>query len=373
MKFSLQTEKLKLVCSTFSKIISKDVGEGAPGIICIEVSSNIVYFKTLQFDINCVFSETLEGSEDGKIFIPTHVLLNVVNSLLETITTLETEGTKLKIKTNSSTSEVFLPSVDEKEEIHIKKPSTSPTFSLKREVLVKGMRNVQHASAESAIKPELASVYIYTKSNSVYFVSTDGFRLAENRFLLETPPSTDDISILIPKKNTEKIIRVLDNISDPVVSLFIDDGVIYFSTDTLLIKVQSVKGVFPDYKKILPTEFSLDLIILRSDFLNFLKKARLFANSLNKLSFSLHSPTSILLEFDNETVGMTRNIIPASISGSVSSFPSFNYRFLSDVTSVISDESIRISFIDDPTKPLLLRGVEDTTLTSVISPLLEKS
>ena len=370
MKFSIQTDVLKNITSTLLKVISRDVPKQSLGGVHIVVSSGNILFKTQQFDFNVIHTASAEETKDGEVYVSINVLDGVVNSLIDAVTTIELVDKKVIVRTITSTSELFILE-DLDNDTAIEKPEGSPSFVMKREVLVRGFKDVQHAAAESVIKPEIASVYLYTKRDSAYFVSTDAFRLAEARFLLEKPQQ-DDVSILIPIKSIQKTLRVLEGVSDVDVSVYVHDNTVYMVTDNVLIKMNSVKGVFPDYKNIMPTNFDATITILRSDLLIFLKKARLFSNKLNKLSFSLQDAKSLTLGFDNETVGSTKNTIPASVQGSVENLPSFNYRFVSDAVSVISDDRIVFSILHDTTKPLMIRGVDDTTLTIIISPLLEK-
>ena len=63
--------------------------------------------------------------------------------------------------------------------------------------------------------------------------------------------------------------------------------------------------------------------------------------------------------------------MPVVLDGESIQLPSFNYRFISDVLSIISDDRIVFNFVNDKTKPFMIRGVNDTTLTAIISPLLD--
>ena len=221
------------------------------------------------------------------------------------------------------------------------------------------------------VKPEIASVYMYTKNKTIYFVSTDAFRLAETRFLSKNE-SKDDVEVIIPIKNVTKVLRVLESVPDTTVEMYVQEGVIYLKTDNVLIRTNSVKGSFPDYKNIMPTEFDTDITVLKGDITNFLKKARLFADKLNKLSLTIKDEKTLQLEFSNETVGVTKNTIPAAIKGTIETLPSFNYKFMNDALSVIADERIVLSAINDKTKPIMIRGTEDTSFTAILSPLLDK-
>ena len=133
-----------------------------------------------------------------------------------------------------------------------------------------------------------------------------------------------------------------------------------------------MQGSFPNYSEIIPSSFAVEITVIKKDVLNFLKKARLFSNTLNRLSLGIHDDNHIFFSFSNETAGSTKNIIAASSKGSVNTFPSFNYLFVSDALSVIPDDRVVFKLVDDVTKPLTIRGMTDTSLLTIVSPLLEE-
>ena len=52
--------------------------------------------------------------------------------------------------------------------------------------LLDGIKSVYYSSAVSDIKPEISSVFIYTHDDSLVFVSTDSFRLAEKKIKVKS-------------------------------------------------------------------------------------------------------------------------------------------------------------------------------------------
>ena len=369
MKFITKTDTLKNITGTLAKVTAKDgLGSVFNGVY-IEVDNGKVLFKTQQIDFGLRYITDAEKTENGAVFVPIQVFDGVVSSLVDTMVTVSLDDKKLIVTTHSSKSEVYI--LEEGEKPTITKPDSNPLLLMRREVLIQGFKNVQHAAAESVVKPEIASVYMYTKDASIYFVSTDAFRLAETRFLFEDEVK-DVFEVLVPIKNVLKILRILESISDTAISLFVEEGVVYIQTDNVLIQTNSVKGSFPDYRNIMPTEFDITITVLKGDILNFLKKARLFADKLNKLSLGIEDEKTLSLEFSNETVGVTKNTIPVVAKGSVESLPSFNYKFVNDALSVITDDRVVLSAINDKTKPMMIRGAEDTAFTAILSPLLDK-
>ncbi|MCY4577363.1 MAG: DNA polymerase III subunit beta [Candidatus Kaiserbacteria bacterium] len=369
MKLKIKTDVLKNITSTLAKVTAKDGLGSVFNGVHVEVAQEKVFLQAQQIGFGVQYVSEVEGAEGGSMFVPIQVLDGVVGSLVDTTTTAALREKKLTVTTHASSSDVYI--LEEGEKPTIGKPNGSPLFSIRREVLVQGFKDVQHAAAESVVKPEIASVYMYTKDNSIYFVSTDAFRLAESRFLSDDSVDTD-FEVIMPIKNVMKVLRILESVSDTMVHLFVQEGVVHFQTDNVLIQTNSVKGSFPDYKNIMPTDFDVTITALRGDVANFLKKARLFADKLNKLSLSVEDEKTIALEFSNEAVGVTKNTIPVVMKGSVDALPSFNYKFVTDALSVITDDRVVLSAVNDKTKPMMIRGAEDTSFTAILSPLLDK-
>ena len=367
MKFTIKTDVLKNITGALAKVTAKDSFSSVSNGMYIEVSGGKVLFTEQQIDFGVSYVSDAEKTEDGSVFVPVPVFESVVNSLVDGMVEVTLTGKKLVVVTGTSESEVYV--LEEGEKPVIERPSGDPSFSIRREVLVQGFKDVQHAAAESVVKPEIASVYVYTKDKSIYFVSTDAFRLAEARFLSEH--EADDVQVLIPIRNVMKLLRVLESISDADVALYMQEGSVYFVSGAVVVKTSNVTGSFPDYKSIIPSSFDITVTALKGDITNFLKKARLFADTLNKLSLVVEDSSTLSLALNNETVGVTRNTIPVVTEGSAGALPSFNYKFVHDALSVISDDRVVISATQDKTKPIMIRGTDDTAFTAVLSPLLD--
>ena len=122
----------------------------------------------------------------------------------------------------------------------------------------------------------------------------------------------------------------------------------------------------------MPENFDATITVLKGDITNFLKKARLFADKLNKIAMQIQDEKNLSLTLSNETVGTTKNTIPAVIQGNIETVPPFNYKFIQDALSVILDDRITLSIVNDKTKPMMIRGAEETACTAIVSPLLDK-
>lgn len=364
MKFKISTSILKNITNILTKVISKDI-PGSSGGVFVSVNENFVIFKTQQFDFNLMYSVKVENPSLGNVFLPINIFDAIISTLSDSFVNVELKNNKIYIETGASNSEIFI--LDEGENnFEIDIPKTTPEILIEREIFIKGLKNVQHAASSSFIRPEIASIFVYTQGKTVYFVATDKYRLAESRFTSDS--ISDNVSILISIKNIQKIIRVLEHITDSVIGIHSEDDFIFIVTDLVVIKTRLVRENFIDYKNIIPKSVDSEIIILKSDIINFLKKTRLFSN---KIMFSLSNKENLILCFENDEVGSTKNTIPVVVKGDVGDIPSFECKFIGDALASISDEKIVLTLKKTEERTvMMIRGLNDKSFTSIISPLV---
>jgi DNA polymerase-3 subunit beta len=80
--------------------------------------------------------------------------------------------------------------------------------------LQNGIKSVIYSASTSSVKPELASVYVYSNEENLIFVSTDSFRLAEK--IIKTKKKVDLSGVLIPAKNAADLLKIVEGIEEDV-------------------------------------------------------------------------------------------------------------------------------------------------------------
>ena len=246
MKFTAQTDVLKNIAGMFTKVSDKSALNAETSGVYISVTDNTISFKLHQFDF--FISYTIEGQDcsDGTVFVSAQALDTVIAPIVDALTTVELSGSRLLIHTKSSDSDLLTLTLENESVFSSDAPSLpdKPTVSLDREVVIRGFKDVQHAAAESVVKPEIASIYLYTKDGTVYFAATDSFRLAETRFLSDNIDA--DVGIIIPIKNVQKIVRILENSTDSDVHLFVEGDTVHIKTGNDLCSHQQRAGIIPE-------------------------------------------------------------------------------------------------------------------------------
>ena len=124
--------------------------------------------------------------------------------------------------------------------------------TLSKENLNTLLRDVSFCAATTEIKPEIASLYIYTKDDFIYAVATDSYRLAEKRI-----PNENGIecSLLIPQKHIGEILQIINEETQDLI-LSINESILSISSANLTLSIHTITGQFPDYQQLFPKEFT---------------------------------------------------------------------------------------------------------------------
>jgi DNA polymerase-3 subunit beta len=208
-------------------------------------------------------------------------------------------------------------------------------------------------------------VCITSDKNIIIFVATDSFRLSEKKET--TSKQVDFPTIIVPCKNMLEIVRIFDQTTDDI-TLTINDNQISFSTPAVYVTSRVVSGVFPDYKQILPKNFSTEVVVLKQDLLNTLKSANIFSDKFNQVTFSVF-PNKKKFECvsKNSDVGEYSGDLQATLKGDDVSL-SLNHRYLIDCLSIIPQDSIWMG-LNGGNKAIVIRGVSDNSFTYLLQPM----
>lgn len=237
------------------------------------------------------------------------------------------------------------------------------SFNIDTKIITEGIRGVFFASAQSDIKPEIASVFIYTDQQLI-FVGTDSFRLAEKRIKVKNIPEIN--KLLIPSKSIPDILKVLEICNGDIKVIYNKNQLaliapgIYFTT-------RLIDGAFPDYRLIFPKEIKTKVVLLKQELLNILKLSIVFVDKFSQIIFTV-DPTSkkVVISSKNNDIGASENTLSAVIEGQPIE-TAFNLKYFIDVFQSISGDSVSIECME-ANKPILIKSVNDTSFSYLLMP-----
>jgi DNA polymerase-3 subunit beta len=365
MKIECVKEKIIDAIYKAEKITGKNLTLPILSHIYLEAKNSVCIIKATNLDLGLEIEIPVKVIEPGKATVPGTVFLNFISNLsgeskmvLEIINNdlfIHGQKTSTKIKTQPTDDFPIIPQIkDEK------------SFELDAKDFVRGIKSVWYGAAQTSMKPELSSVYVYYDGvDSLVFVATDSFRLAEKKVKIKK--GRDISQILIPLKNVSEIMRILES-AEGEVDVKMSSNQLAFSWGGVYLVSRIIDGTFPDYKQIIPKEFKTEVTVLKKDLVNSLKLINVFTDTFNQVVMKI-SPSEKTFELttQNSTVGETRNSLDTALTGDDLTI-SFNYKYLVDCFQSIDTDSLVLSF-SGLGKPVLVRGVSDRSFLYIVMPM----
>lgn len=365
MKIESGQEQLLDAIQVVEKVSGKNLTLPVLNCIFLSAKDNHLTLKATNLDLGVEMKIPVKIEDEGEVAVPGSVLLNTLSTLYEGKTvTLSVKDGNLIVKTGSGTTTIKAQPHDDFPTIP--QAVGAKHFGVKASVLLEGLRAVWYSASVSSVKPELSSVYVYPYDKKVYFVATDSFRLAEKSVPVKgSVPEFD--ALLIPFKNITEIIRVLERVEDEV-RVSLTQNQISFSYGTLYLTSRLIDGSFPDYKQIIPKEKTTEVVVLKQDFINVLKKTTVFSDNFNQVRIKLDPEKKVFtVSSKNNDVGETVDNVHASLSGEPLEI-SFNYKYIVDAFQALHTDSITLSF-SGLSRPMIMQGSSDTSFLYLVMPM----
>ena len=207
---------------------------------------------------------------------------------------------------------------------------------------------------------------MYKNDEYLTFVATDSFRLAEKKVKMSHSIEFDDI--LIPFKNINDIIRVLEDVGGDV-DMCSNKNLISFESQGVYLASRIVDGTFPDYRQIIPKGFATEAITLKQDVINALKVSNVFTDKFNQVKFSI-DPKGGVFEIltKNADIGENNTKVDASLSGDKLEI-NFNGKYIADCFQSIDADSVSFE-LGGTNKPMVIKPASgDGTFMYLVMPM----
>jgi DNA polymerase-3 subunit beta len=362
MNITCTTEKLKNAISLAERMTGKALTLPTLHAILLIASGKSITIRSTNLALGIEIEIPAVVETEGTVLIKGEVLANVCSHLNDASeVTLSLDHDNLLIKTPQHSTVIKCLPPDEFPTLPIVE---GDAVELKTTILQEGIRSVYFCAAVTDIKPEIASIFIYSEDNTLCFVATDSFRLAEKKMTVKSIPEIS--KILIPFKNIADILRVLD-VAPETIRITYSRNQIAFSAPGIYLTSRLIDGGFPPYQLIIPKETVTKVVLLKQELLNTLRLSTIFADKFFQVTFAVaEDKKGITLSSKNSDVGSVVSVVAAAIEGEPIEVEC-NLKYFLDVFQALSGDSVVISFTQ-PNKPIVVRSVSDTSFLYLLMP-----
>lgn len=367
MKITCLGENLKRAVTTSERLVGKK--ESLPVLSCILITAEKGSLTLQATNLEAGIRVTIpaEVTEEGALAVPASILSSIIRVTHGDKVTLEGDDASLSVKSRSGTTSIR--AIPREEFPTIPFPDGKTGIPLSRPALVEGLQSVMYAASHSMIRPELASISMQYADGSLVFAATDSFRLAEKRVIVPVKSAPPDI--LIPQKNAAELLHVLTTSEESEVSLSVEEAEVYIEIgggSRVQFVSRIIDATFPNYRDVIPKAFSTEATILTKDFSEALKKAKLFSNASQQVSFHLYPQKKVFsVTAQNQEVGEMDDTLDAAVQGEDIDI-NFNSSYIAECLQSVHTDSLTLGFAGAG-RPLVVKPVGDQTFTYLVMPL----
>lgn len=366
MEIEVESGKLAKALGVVSRIASN--GKATLPIlnnVLMRVDGGKVSLTTTNLDMAIVDYLPVSKSKDGVIKVPAKLLAEFAQNLPKDSTVKITlDGTKVTTKAGKYSSTLNGTAADDFPELPEIDEVKMVVFKMGTDEFKNGVNQVMMASSNDMTRPALTGVYFNTDEGSLYIAATDGYRLAEKRFIEKVE---SEVRAIVPTSSLSEVMRSLDDSVNEIEILF-DETQVRFRFGEIEVTSKLIDGSFPDYRKLIPKKNEAELTLDKSELVRVTRLAALFAREVGgsivleaKTSTKTFSVASVANEFGENTSEIDADVTKDERM-------TLNSRFLIDALGAIDEDKVLLGF-SGKLNPILIKNEKNDKYTHIIMPL----
>ncbi len=359
MKVHLSTKQLASALSSLERIVPSRSSNPGLTYILVSLDQDRLTLGGTNMEMDLEMQLTADAAGNGSWAVPGHVLSQVVRALPADTVDLEFGEGEVRIRSGSFDTKLQL--VD---------PDQAPTLQfpsgfdgeLPAEELSRVLTSVRYAAAANDYQAVFRGIRLELHEGHLRAVGSDGFRLA---YCHASVSSGLDADIILPARAVDELGRLLDS---GTVRLHLEAGQLSLAGDDFRLNVKLMDGNFPDYNRVLPRNFLVDIKVPAQELLNAVNRVALLADASANNRVDLFIDGGTLTLISEGAFGGAQEALTVEQGGNESQLAlSYNARYLVDAVKPVSGP-VSISFSGVQT-PSVVRGDDEQGYLAMIVPL----
>ena len=364
MKIQVTQDKLNKALSNVSRIA---IGRATLPIlnnILIRVDNKKVSLVTTNLDMAIIDFLPVSSSEDGVITVPAKLISEFISNLPRgenvEISSSDTKVTisagKYSSTINGTPADDFpeLPEIDEKKAV---------TYKIGIDEFKNSISQVIIAASNDLTRPALTGVCFDTNNNSLFVVSTDGYRLAKKELIKKVE---SEVKAIVPASSLHEVLRSISDDMEEVEISFSED-LVRFRLGEVEIVSKLIDASYPNYSVLIPKDNTISISLDRDEFIRTTKLAALFARSVDgSIICETKTPDTLSVRSIANEFGENDSTIKTEVNES--GVVRLNSRFLISALNAFDTPEITMEFSTN-TKPILLKNPKDDKYIHIVMPL----
>lgn len=366
MHITFPKANLQKAINVLQKVSQNKTSSNLPGAIYITTKNGQVELQGNDFELGIRLTIDGDIKEPGTLVVGSRYFQELIRKLPgDTIELYKPEdGNSLTITSGSSEFNLVTLHPDDfslVEQIHDQDHVNIDSFAMKELIDL-----TNYAAATDEDRPVFTGALLEIKENEVTMVATDTHRMAVKKIIIDEPATTP-MRAIIPTKTLAEVSRLLPTDNPAMINIIWNRTQIVFNFESIYIISRLIEGTYPEYEKVIPSQFDSSAVIDRREFAGAVDRVSLLAKdiSYNVIRYDW-SENNVTLSTQNTEIGMAKEDVAVEFKGTPFTI-SFNGRYISDILRHSTGDNIHLFLKQNG--PVVIRQDNNPNYTYVVTPV----
>jgi len=261
-------------------------------------------------------------AKEESLVLPAKKLLEVVRQMPDVpLVFVSNDNFSMTIKYGQNS--INLKGYDVNDYPELPKTEAICQFKVSSKDLQRAIKVVAPAISNDNSRPIFTGILFEINKESIAVIATDGYRLHTDIVKTETNIEKNT-QVIVPGKSIKEIQDLEGNIN-----VCICDGYISFSNEKAIVTIRLISGIYPEYKRLIPSEFTTEIRIGVQEVIGALNRAKPIAEEANfsAIIYLSISTNSLQIMAKSESGELNEDLKPTEIKGEPLEI-SFNLQYL---------------------------------------------
>jgi DNA polymerase-3 subunit beta len=284
--------------------------------------------------------------ETGEVSVNADKLTSIVKSLSSAEVYMELVEDKLTIKGGKSQFRLVCSDPSEFPEF----PEVQCKSVIPSTLMLKGISKVGYALSKEDTRYALQGMYVANKEGKLHFVGSDGYRLA----LYMHEGNLED-NLLFPRNSLKLLEKLLEDAIGEV-EVGKDENFAHVKGENWSLSVRLLEGEYPDYMAVIPTDYTLSVMLDKAEFENALQRLSSISSSKGFPVKLTISSDVVRVEISDPEFGEGKDEVDVlEYFGNETMEIGFNGKYLLEALEEFDFERVYLKVID-PDSPVVLES-----------------
>lgn len=369
MKLHVLTENLQKKLSLLNRAVSSRTQLPILNNILIETEGGRLKMSTTDLEIGIVVEIPANIEKEGATTVPARIFSELISSLPQEKITLEIIGNNLIVFTKKTKSSI--QTINREDFPKIYEDKGEEMIVVKTKDLYEDLIKVVFAVSVDMARPALSGVLLKEEDKGFLIVATDGYRLSLKHHVVlggkKEQINTQEKPLLIPGRIMREFISSKTDEEETTLYVSNKNNQILFSQKNSTIVGRLIEAEFPNYERIIPTDFATRVLFDRREMQQAVKTCSIFARETGNIIKINTKKDKIIISANTPSVGDNTVEVEGAVSGQENEI-AFNARYMLELFSNIEDETMVFEMMN-PLSPGVFKIEKDLSFLHIIMPI----